>query len=127
MKLLHDQELLLVAQSDLVGEGANMLLESIGKQDMSSVSAVTLSLSGADKIDLAGVAVLVRLHSWASQAGVPLYLMDVSQAIAQELERIGLNDVFYTTEPPDATDRGRVFELPDAVSPSYATVRDGTA
>jgi anti-anti-sigma factor len=72
----------------LRGEDAG-LVERIGPLVLQS--SVTLDLAGVDRIDAAGISMLVTLYSGASQAGHCFNVINASPRVVQILAVVGLD------------------------------------
>lgn len=90
MKLIRQQTRKLTVGHDLVGPNAQALLERIAEEPLRGVKRFVLSLRGVGAIDVAGVAVLVRLYSWAQSDGAAFEVVDVPESLGKELVKIGL-------------------------------------
>lgn len=82
-----------VIGDELSGENALKLARGLAHQQFGSVDRVVLSLRQATTVDASGIAVLVRLYSQLSRAGIPLIVTDVPAHVQQMLQETGLSTV----------------------------------
>jgi len=76
--------------------------------------SVTLDLAGVERIDAAGIAVLVSLYRMAREAGHCFSVTNVSGRVAQILAMVGLDRFLVSHNAVQSSHYGSEFERPAA-------------
>ena len=98
MKLVESRDYRVEVPADLVGEAAFALASHCANLPLRGANSLTISLLGAHHVDVAGVAVLVRIYSKTTAVGAQLRVIDASPNVYSELQRAGFTAVISITE-----------------------------
>ena len=83
-----------IIREDLSGSAAFELAETIASLPLDRADGVRLSFRASARIDVTGVAVLVRLYSRLDASGKELVLGDAPPEIISTLDALGLRAMF---------------------------------
>lgn len=99
-----DQETVLSVQGQLVrGEATSLLYGAIAMQRTPSI---VLDLSNVDKIDGAGLGILIIAHHCLQSVNQRLVLRDIQPRVLEVIELTGLHRVLHIAGPADTYARG---------------------
>lgn len=73
------------------------------REDQAHAESITLNLSQVQKIDAAGVQLLMAFSHHATQSGKALSLLNPSESVIQSLTLLGLTHLLLSTDGKDET------------------------
>ena len=96
-----------IVRDELNGAQALRFADELGRASLRGLEGVELSLRHASGLDVAGMAVLVRLYSQLGASGRSLVISDVPRHIAERFEELGVQHLLAAPAAPR-----RRFRLP---------------
>lgn len=88
-----------IIREELNGSNALRFAEQLGASSFRGVAGIELSLGGASHVDVAGLAVLVRVYSQLLACGRTLVVRDVPTHVRAQFERLGIEHMIADPAP----------------------------
>ena len=102
MSALRNTTLTVSVDAPLVDDPAGRLLRRLGKVSFHGVSTLQLCLRRLEKIDVAMVSAIVRIHGRLLATGRTLTLVNASEAVYDRIDAVGLTFAIAVTERSEA-------------------------
>lgn len=88
-----------IIREELNGSSALRFAEQLSTSSFQGIDGIELSLAGATRMDVAGMAVLVRIYSQLRAAGRTLVVRDVPTHVRTQFERLGIEHMIADAAP----------------------------
>ena len=88
-----------IIRDELNGSQALRFARLLGDLSLRDFDGIELSMSGATGLDVAGMAVLVRVYSQLERSGRRLVLRDVPAHVAEVFTRVGAQHMIASSVP----------------------------